>query len=201
MKRVAAILLFVVGLAVAGCGTGSKSPSVASLGGSNTTSTSTSEQSSGGGGGGGFSTGKGGAQGMHLAMSGNLKFSQCMRAHGVSSFPDPNSSGQIGIDSSSGIDPRSPTFQSAQKACKKYLPNGGQPTPQQLAKAKAAALKFSQCMRAHGVKNFPDPDFSGGGVRMKIGGSPGSGLDPNNPTFKSAQAACGPGLGKAIGKP
>lgn len=199
MKRVAAILLFVVGLAVAGCGSGSKSPSVASLGGSNTTSTSA--QSSGGGGG-GFSTGKGGGgQGLHLAMLGNLKFSQCMRSHGISSFPDPNSSGQIGISSSTGLDPRSPTFQAAIKACRKDLPNGGQPTPQQLAKAKAAALKFSQCMRAHGVKDYPDPDFSGGGVRIRIGGSPGSDLDPNNPTFKSAQSACGPAFGKGFGKP
>ncbi|HKU58681.1 MAG TPA: hypothetical protein VJP39_03665 [Gaiellaceae bacterium] len=177
----------VVGLAVAGCGSGSKSPSVASLGGSNTTTSSNSNQSSGGG----FSSGKGGgAPGFHIAMKGNLKFSQCMRSHGVSNFPDPNSGGQIGIDSASGLDPSSPAFQSAQKACRKYLPNGGQPTPQQLAKAKASALKFSQCMRAHGVKDYPDPNFSGGGVSIRIGGKQGSDLDPNNPTFKAAQTAC-----------
>lgn len=192
MRRAA--LLLVLGVAVAGCGSGSKSPGIASLGGSNTTTTSSKDSQSSGG---GFSTGKGGGgQGLHVAMRGNLKFSQCMRSHGVPSFPDPNSSGQIGIDSSSGIDPSSPAFQSALKTCRTYLPNGGQPSPQQLAKAKAAALKFSQCMRSHGVKDFPDPDFSGGAVRLKIGSRPGSNLDPNNPTFKKAQAACGPGLGK-----
>ena len=189
MRRATLLLLLVLGVTVAGCGSGSKSPSVASLGGSNTT-TSSSQSSAGGGGGGGFSTGKGGGNGLHIAMRGSLKFSQCMRAHGVSNFPDPNGQGQIGIDSSTGIDPRSPTFQSAQKACRKLLPNGGQPTPQQLAKAKQAALAFSQCMRKHGVKDYPDPDFSGGGVSLRIGGKPGSDLDPNNPTFKAARTAC-----------
>jgi len=186
----AALLLCLLGVLVAGCGSGSKSPGVASLGGSDTTSTSSS-QGAAPPAGGGFSSGKGGGgQGLHVAMRGNLKFSQCMRSHGVSNFPDPNGQGQIGIDSSTGIDPRSPTFQSAQKACRKYLPNGGQPTPQQLAKAKQSALAFSQCMRSHGVKDFPDPDFSSGGVNIKIGGRPGSNLDPNNPTFKAAQTAC-----------
>ena len=196
MRRATLLLLLVLGVTVAGCGSGSKSPGVASLGGSATT-TSSSQGSASSGGGGGFSTGKGGSrQGFHVAMNGSLKFSQCMRAHGVSNFPDPNGQGQIGIDSSTGIDPRSPTFQSAQKACRKLLPNGGQPTPQQLAKAKQSALAFSACMRKHGVKDFPDPDFSGGGVKMTLGGKPGSDLDPNNPTFRKAQAACGNGFGK-----
>jgi hypothetical protein len=50
-----------------------------------------------------------------------LQFSQCMRAHGISGFPDPTfSSGggvQLQLDKTSGIDPRSPAFQAAQKAC------------------------------------------------------------------------------------
>lgn len=183
----AALLLCVLGVLVAGCGSGGKSPSVASLGGSGTTTSSSQGAAPPAR---GFSSGKGGGQGLHVAMRGNLKFSQCMRAHGVSNFPDPNGQGQIGIDSSTGIDARSPTFQSAQKACRKYLPNGGQPTPQQLAKVKQSALAFSQCMRSHGVKDYPDPDFSGGGVSIKIGGRSGSNLDPNNPTFKAAQTAC-----------
>jgi hypothetical protein len=178
----------IVAVVAAGCGSGAKSPGVASLGvGATTTSTSQSLGSSGAG----LSTGRGGGNGLHVALRGNLKFSRCMRSHGVANFPDPNGQGQIGIDSASGIDPGSPTFQSAMQACRKNLPNGGQPNPQQLAKAKKAALAFSACMRAHGVKDFPDPDFSGGTVQLKIGSKQGSDLDPNNPTFKKAQAACG----------
>ncbi len=55
-----------------------------------------------------------------------LAFSACMRKNGVPNFPDPEfSSGggvSIRIGSSSGIDPRSPEFQAAQKACQKNLP-------------------------------------------------------------------------------
>lgn len=186
MRRVA-LLLLTVGLAVAGCGSGSKSPSVASLGGSATTTSSSQSQAPPPGG--GLSSGKRSGQ-FAIGMKANLKFSQCMRAHGVNNFPDPNGQGEVTINSSSGLDPRSSTFQSAQKACRKYLPNGGQPTPQQIAKAKQSALAYSECMRAHGVKDFPDPNFSGGGISLKIGGHPGSDLDPNNPTFKQAQTAC-----------
>ncbi len=47
-------------------------------------------------------------------------------------------------------------------------------------------LAFSACMRAHGLKDFPDP--SNGGIQLHSG--PGSDLDPNNPIFQKAQPAC-----------
>ena len=126
-------------------------------------------------------------------------FSKCMRANGVPNFPDPSTSGGIELNAGSGLDPNSPQFQKAQTKCQKLLPNGGRPSQQQIAKAEQQALAFSKCMRSHGVPNFPDPQFStngGFGVRVKIGG-PGSGLDPNSPTFQRAQQACAkvlPGL-------
>ena len=50
------------------------------------------------------------------------------------------------------------------------------------------AVKFSQCMRANGVKDFPDPDASGA---LTIDGVVnGSSLDPNSPTFQQAISAC-----------
>jgi hypothetical protein len=54
-------------------------------------------------------------------------------------------------------------------------------------------------MRAHGVPNFPDPQFGGGGVRIQIGGA--AGIDPNAPAFKSAQQACQSILGRAFKGP
>ena len=70
------------------------------------------------------------------------------------------------------------------------LPNGGQPSPQQIAKAQQAALAFSACMRSHGIKDFPDPTFTGGGVTLRLRGGPGSDLDPSSPLFQKAQTAC-----------
>jgi hypothetical protein len=129
-----------------------------------------------------------------------LKFSSCMRAHGVSGFPDPTSTGGLLLKAGpgSGIDPRSPAFQSAQQACKKLLPNGGHPGPVS-ASQRAAALRFSQCMRAHGVPNFPDPSFGAGGG-IQLGFRRGSGIDPQSPAFQAAQKACGgPGGPKGAG--
>ncbi|HUA44599.1 MAG TPA: hypothetical protein VMA77_05190 [Solirubrobacteraceae bacterium] len=51
-----------------------------------------------------------------------LKFAKCMRAHGVASFPDPTSSGEIGDDGAiSGVNPSSPAVQGAQTTCSKFL--------------------------------------------------------------------------------
>src|SRR5262249_5381052 len=127
--------------------------------------------------------------------------SECMRANGVPNFPDPNAQGVI---QGSGFDPSSSAFQKAQHACAKDFGGGGRPSPAQIARAEAAALAFSKCMRSTGVTNFPDPDFgSGGDIRISIHAHPGSGgtLDPNSPIFRKAQQACGSLLpGRAGGK-
>ena len=191
-----------VALFVSGCGGGAKSPQVANLG-STTTSTSSSATAPPSGGSSSGSAGGSGAGGnFQVAMNvGNAaqgrKFSACMREHGIANFPDPNGQGVIQFGSGMGIDPNSPTFQSAQTACRKLLPNGGQPSPQQQAQMRAQLLKFTQCMRAHGVKDFPDP--SNGGLRIQV--HPGSDLDPNNPQFRAAQQVCQAYLpGKVGGK-
>jgi hypothetical protein len=129
--------------------------------------------------------------GLAVKRSTGLAFSQCMRSHGVANFPDPGNSGGISISSSSGINIGSPTFRAAQKACRKLLPNGGQPTPAQEQAAMANALKFSQCMRSHGIADFPDPQTGqSGGVAIKIHARAGGDLNPHNPQFQAAQAAC-----------
>jgi hypothetical protein len=114
-----------------------------------------------------------------------------MRSHGVSNFPDPTSDGQInvkfayggkdGAPRSSGIDRMSPQYLSADQTCRHLLP-GGVPTPAQNQQALAKDLKFAQCMRSHGVSNFPDPTHAG--VMHLIG------VDQNSPQYQSAQKAC-----------
>ncbi|HEY2593574.1 MAG TPA: hypothetical protein VGK33_06715, partial [Chloroflexota bacterium] len=59
--------------------------------------------------------------------NGALAFSRCMRSHGVSSFPDPNSSGQIPKDKVIPL-ARSPQFRVAEGACQHLLPNASAPT-------------------------------------------------------------------------
>lgn len=46
------------------------------------------------------------------------------------------------------------------------------------------ALRYAQCMRAHGVPNFPDPR-AGGGFEFKAGT-----IDRSSPAFRAAQAKC-----------
>jgi hypothetical protein len=112
-----------------------------------------------------------------------LKFAQCMRAHGVPNFPDPDQDGLTNIGNT-GIDPNSPQFKSAQQACKRYAPTVSF-SPQRRAGMQAALLKFSRCMRAHGEPNFPDPSTNGGGVNINS-----SGIDVRSPQFKAAEQAC-----------
>jgi hypothetical protein len=88
-----------------------------------------------------------------------VKFAACMRSNGVTKFPDPDASGKLTIDAvanGSSVDTNAPAFKHAISACKSLEPagftGGGRSASQQ-----AAALQFAQCVRANGVKDFPDP--------------------------------------------
>lgn len=165
-----AATLAAASLAVAGCGGGSPSNGVASLSGSKdpgSTSTTTLPK--------GTPT--------QLLQ----EWAACMRAHGAPGEADPtiDANGVIHITLASGVDPQSTTFNS----CKQYLSAastalGGNAIAHKPDQAKL--LKFSQCMRAHGVHDFPDPNGSG----LQIKGGPGSDLDPGNATFKNASKYC-----------
>jgi hypothetical protein len=126
------------------------------------------------------------------AQASPLAFSQCMQKHGITDFPDPNAQGQIALQGGPGsdLDPNNPLFQAAQNACQSLQPR---PSAQQQAQMEKNALQFSRCMRAHGVPDFPDPQFKDGGVQISISAGSG-GLDPNSPQFQAAQSACGKDL-------
>jgi hypothetical protein len=76
----------------------------------------------------------------------------------------------------------------ADQACRHLLPNGGQLTAAQEQQAFGQTLKFSACMRAHGLPGFRDPTVEHNGD-IHLGG-PGSGIDHNSPRFRAAQQAC-----------
>jgi len=92
-----------------------------------------------------------------------VKFSQCMRANGITAFPDPDASGQLTIDgiaNGSSVDPNSAAFTQAISACKELEPAGFMGHTRS-AQQQEAALKFAQCMRDNGVPDFPDPTADG----------------------------------------
>jgi hypothetical protein len=121
-----------------------------------------------------------------------LKFAECMRANGVPSYPDPSSGPG---PQTAPINPQSPSFETAQKACQKYLPNDGQPQPMSEAD-RVKAVAFAGCMRTHGEPDFPDPVLtpSGSGQYLSLRGMlfpVSSALNPRSPAFQQAASDCG----------
>jgi hypothetical protein len=106
-----------------------------------------------------------------------LAFVQCMRTHGQPTFPDPTSQGIVS-DIQAKI---TPGILKSYQQCQTLLPPGLlQLTEAQREQLQTQALKRAQCMRAHGVPNFPDPGSHP---------APGS-LDPQSPVFQAAAKLC-----------
>jgi hypothetical protein len=127
-----------------------------------------------------------------------VQFSECMRENGVPEFPDPEN-GRLTLRAGpgTGLDPNSPEFQAAREACQHLAPQGGQAGGGNNEQLQRQVLEYAQCMRENGVPEFPDPQVSGGGVRI----TPGQGVDPNSQQFQQAQQACQDLLAGAGGTP
>ena len=135
------------------------------------------------------STGSGGAPtaGGSANSSSAVAYSRCVRAHGVPNFPDPGSNGQI---------PKAAVVRAlrevsdsrakaATNACTNLNP-AGQESPTLTAQEQQDYLTAAACMRSHGIANFPDPAFSGGGVRFAIPAS----IDTRSERFTQARQTC-----------
>jgi hypothetical protein len=179
----AVVGLATIGLLAAACGGGSKGPRVASVGATTATTATVATVAPAG------SSGSSGPDSSgEVSQSEQLQFAQCMRSHGVPDFPDPSANeGTLNGISAAGINTQSPAYQAALQACEKYSP-AGHLTPAQTAADNAEGLQFSECMRSHGVFNFPDP-ITGptGGQAINLGPEH---IDPNSPTFQAANRAC-----------
>jgi hypothetical protein len=102
-----------------------------------------------------------------------VRFAECMREHGVPDFPDPVE-GRITMGA--GGDPAA--MRAAQEACQELAP-GGRATPQM----QDQLIAFCQCMREHGVPDFPDPEGPG---RLLVPRT----IDVQSPQFEQARQAC-----------
>jgi hypothetical protein len=185
-----AITVAAVSLLV-GCGDSSSGPSVAHLGGAANSTANSGSASSGSV-----------APGSPGFMAQLLKYAACVRGHGVPNFPDPTASDGFAVHIES-----SPAFVAAQATCHKLLPDGGPPGPgaatHPSAQALASMLKVSQCMRKHGIDDFPDPSSRipsnppHRGVITDMGGVilvfP-SALAMRSSAFAQAEAACNLGI-------
>ncbi len=105
-----------------------------------------------------------------------------MRSHGVPNFPDPVG-GHFGFTVDSGINPDTPQFEAAYSYCGKLYLRFHSPSPAELARMNAAAVKFSTCMRSHGATDFPDPDGKGAIKLPSIDYA-------HTPKVQRAEAAC-----------
>jgi len=120
-----------------------------------------------------------------------LQYAQCMRDHGVD-MPDPQFSGGRVTMRTGGQDTSREKLEAAQSACQKFQEQVKSPAASAGEKEdfKKRALANAQCMRDHGIANFPDPQFeASGAARITLG--EGSGIDPQSPKFQAAQKACG----------
>jgi hypothetical protein len=89
-----------------------------------------------------------------------VKFAECMRENGVTEFPDPNGSGELtadGVVNGSSIDPNGPVWNGAIDACEDLQPPGFTGPEERSPEQQSEGLKFAQCIREHGVPDFPDP--------------------------------------------
>jgi hypothetical protein len=169
-----ATALICAGVFATACGGGPSGTGVASLGTTSTTVVSSSPVP------------KNAAEAQEVA----LRYIACMRTHGEPNMPEPTFRGNhvtININASSSVNPNSPQFTAASKACKHLLPNGGVSKGNTITTAdQADYLKAAGCMRSHGIPNFPDPTFQDNSVAFNSR----TPIDTSSPQFKRALATC-----------
>ena len=144
-------------------------------------------------GGGSGTTGQSEAHGGSAVSIDNraLGYVNCMRTHGEPNMPDPTFSGRhatLDITPSSGVDPSSPQFGAASKACQHLVSQGGAPAGPTITPAdQADYLKAVACMRSHDFPGFPDPVFQNNNVTFD---APGSRINTNSSQYRSALTTC-----------
>jgi hypothetical protein len=131
-----------------------------------------------------------------------VRFSGCMRKNGVSAFPDPDAAGELTVDAvanGSSVDTDSAAFMKALSACRELKPpgfTGRRRAPDQQTRA----LEFAQCMRDHGVPDFPDPAPGDPLIDTRRIPSAGGRGAREIPGFQAATEKCHAVLNAALGR-
>jgi hypothetical protein len=114
-----------------------------------------------------------------------VRFAECIRAHGVADFPDPNAKNEFEY----GVSVTPAVWKRATTACKDLQPPGTL-SGKRTHKEQSDALKFAQCMRDNGVKDFPDPANGDPLVDTTKIPSLGDGDPRTDPVFAPAMDKC-----------
>jgi hypothetical protein len=160
----------VLGLTLVACSGGSSSPTVASLGATGATTKATAPAG-------------GPAPGASVES-----YTACLRAHGVVNVPDvtPQPGRTVALQLPPAIT-ETAQFAKAATICKPLLPPGTlNPSGTFTTREQQDYLAAADCMRAHDITGFPDPDFSRGSVRFPIP----PGVDSSSPSFLQAEQIC-----------
>jgi hypothetical protein len=115
-----------------------------------------------------------------------LAYAQCMRAHGVPDFPDPDSSGLIPETQVKNLTTSPSVIRAADSHCQYLFPTLPGINAPFSAAQKQDYLRAAACLRSHGIPNFPDPVFSGSQVQFPIPPS----VDTNSAQFTQAKQIC-----------
>jgi hypothetical protein len=143
-----------------GCGTGDKTPHVASVAAGSPSAPAGTDR---------------GSQIQH--------YSDCLRGNGVTLLDQPTDEGMPQIDkerTNIGV------VNTAEEKCRQYLPsavNTAGPDPQAIE----AQRRLAECLRAHGVPDYPDPDPATGDARVS---DELAGRLKTDPTLASALRSC-----------
>src|SRR3954451_17220615 len=119
-----------------------------------------------------------------------VKFAECLRNNGVPDFPDPDAKGETAY----GVSVTPAVFQKAVNACKDLEPPGAL-SSQRSPKEQTASLRFAQCVRDNGVKDFPDP--VNGETLINTYKIPSSNRAGGMDILNAATKKCGPELNQA----
>lgn len=112
-----------------------------------------------------------------------------MRSHGVPDYPGPDSGGQMPkITSGQQVGVSDTLLTRAQGTCQNLWPYQGQTQTQQ-RQTLTDDIKFAQCMRSHGLPDFPDPTDSDGHVQFVFSASR-NGIDPHSPQILAKARQC-----------
>jgi hypothetical protein len=142
----------------------------------------------------------GGSTNSQSTTSQPLAFSHCMRSNGVPNFPDPNASG-IWPKSRVYLAADNPKFEAATHTCRHLLPDGGPgvpPSPAVLQLIQTDMLEFANCMRSHGVRDWPDPTLDRG---RSVFDPQAVGIDTSSPQISSKIHTCEHVFPASIGIP
>jgi hypothetical protein len=159
-KFLAACLLPLVLVSAAGCAKSTDGKGVASVGGTATPSATPSLS----------------------LLEQAVRYARCMRQHGVP-MPDPVVNGdsiQYGNTDKTAADPD--TTNRAEQACNQYAPVL---SASDVTQKTEAARQEAQCMREHGVEDFPDPVIANGRPQLQVPQSV-----HQDPQYDQAKAAC-----------